>query len=485
MQNEFDYMKYIGLLNKHKRLFVVTALIIMTGAAVYSYLLPKVYQAQSTIFIEKTVLNDLVRGIAVTSSMEEMLRGLNTTIKSRTLLTKVINDLDLNLNRQNDAQLEATISRLRNKTNVQLDNREGLIIISFTDRNPRLTSDYVNTLVRRYIEQNLSSKREDSYRATSFISEQATSLKEKIEKVNAEIGRLKAEKGAAIASDPVSMQPQINAEQQRLDELSIRRSQLEATRNQVRNNNPARNRLAASQRRLEELRVDYTDNYPEVLKVKADIDAAKKEIARGVSTSVADPQELSRVEMELSAVRASEANHRSTLASTRALTQANPAAMEALDKLQQERNSYSAMYDQLVARHGQAEFSNQMEVQDKSATFRIVEPARMPKLPVGPNRVRIILMGIAAGIAAGFGLLLIINYFDKSVKTVDTLKTLGINVLAVIPKISDPQATDKERRRDLRLYLFSGTYFFMIVTLLTLEFLDMSPVGRIIGLISG
>jgi polysaccharide biosynthesis transport protein len=485
MQNEFDYMKYIGLLNKHKRLFAVTALIIMTGAAVYSYLLPKVYEAQSTIFIEKTVLNDLVRGIAVTSSMEDKLRGLNTTLRSRTLLTKVINDLDLNLNRQNDAQLQATISRLQNKTNVQWDDRTGLIIISFTDRNPRLTSDYVNTLVRRYIEQNLSSKREESYGAISFISEQATTLKEKIEKLNLEIGRLKAEKGAAIAADPVAMQTQITADQQRLNELSIRRTQLEATRNQLRNNSPARNRLAASQRRLEELRVDYTDNYPEVLKVKADIEAAKKEIARGDSTSVADPQELSRVEMELSAVRASEANQRSMLASTRGLTQANPAAIAALDKLQQERNSYSTMYDQLVARHGQAEFSNQMEVQDKSETFRIVEPARMPTLPVGPNRVRIILMGIAAGIAVGCGLILVIDYFDKSVKTVDTLKTLGINVLAVIPKISDPQAIEKERRRDLRLYLISGTYFSMIIALLALEFLGMSPVGRIIGLISG
>ena len=70
MQNEFDYMKYLGLLNKHKRLFVVTALIVMTGAAVIGYLLPKEYEAQSTIFIEKTVLNDLVQGIAVTSSMD-------------------------------------------------------------------------------------------------------------------------------------------------------------------------------------------------------------------------------------------------------------------------------------------------------------------------------------------------------------------------------------------------------------------------------
>ena len=117
-----------------------------------------------------------------------------------------MNDLDLNIKNQSDAQLEATISGLKG---IQLSNwivKEGLITVSFKDGNPRLARDYVNTLVRRYIEQNLSSKREASYGATSFISEQTSSLKEKLEKVNSEIGRLKAEKGPALAAEPVGMQ---------------------------------------------------------------------------------------------------------------------------------------------------------------------------------------------------------------------------------------------------------------------------------------
>jgi hypothetical protein len=58
-------------------------------------------------------------------------------------------------------------------------------------------------------------------------------------------------------------------------------------------------------------------------------------------------------------------------------------------------------------------------------------------------------------------------------------------VLAVIPKISDPQAIEKERQRDRRLYLASGSYFSMILALLALELIGKSPVDKIIGLISG
>src|SRR5664279_3834062 len=113
MQNEFDYRKYLGLLNKHKRLFAVTALAIMTGSVVLSYMLPKKYEVSSTLFVEKNVLNDLLPGPAQRSEIEDALKGLNYSIKSRSLFTKVINDLDLNLGNKNDAQLEAVINGLQ------------------------------------------------------------------------------------------------------------------------------------------------------------------------------------------------------------------------------------------------------------------------------------------------------------------------------------------------------------------------------------
>ena len=487
MQNDFDYKKYLTLLNNHKRLFAIAALTIMTGGVVISYLLPKKFESRSTVFVSRNVLNDLVKGIAITPTMEDTLRGLNSTIKGRKLIAKVIDDLDLNLKKQSDAALEGTIESLRMRTNLQLNEKEGLITISFTDANPRITRDYVNSLVRRFIEDNLSLKREESYGAMSFLSDQAASLKEKLDKTEAEISRVRAKSGAALSADPSTIQMEINAGQQKLEELNLRRSQLEATRNQLKKNDPSKDRIAALQKRLEELRVEYTDNYPEVVKAKADIEAAQKEIARrpaGASAAGRDTQELEKIEAELRMVRTSENNQRAHLSNIGGLSRANPAARAELEKLEQERNGYRTMYDQLMARHGQAEVSKQMEVQDKTTTFKIIEPAVLPVAPISPNRVRIILMGIAAGLAGGFGILMAIDYFDKSVKTVDALKALGVQILAVIPKISDPQEIEKNHRKDLRLYLAAGAYFSMIVAVLALEALGHSPVEKLIEIVS-
>jgi succinoglycan biosynthesis transport protein ExoP len=493
MQNEFDYKKYLALLIKHKRLFVIAALAIMTLAVVVSYVLPKKYEATSIIYIEKNVLNELLRGFAGAASgsmpRDEEQQRLNSSIKmmtSRSILTKVINDLDLNVKKQSDAELEGAILSLQKHTKVQLNSADGLLTVSFTHNSPRLARDYVNTLIRRFIEDKLSAKREESYGASSFLAEQLASYKQKLDKIQEQINALYQRKGAAIAADPATSQPDILAAQSRLDELRMRRAQLEGSRAQLRSNTPARARLAALQRRLAELRVEYTENYPEVLKVKADIEAAKREVASGsAGVAVSDPGELARIETELSAVRMSEASQRALIGTSRGLLSQAPAARAELAKLEQEKADTLRIYEQLTARHGQAEVSTQMEVQDKSTTYRIVEPAMMPLYPASPNRMLIILGGIFAGLAGGFGLLLGIDRFDSTVKSVDTLKTLGIQVLAIIPKISDPKAAEEELQKDRRLYKVAGAYFCMIIFLLGLEVIGFSPVDRLIGLISG
>jgi len=58
-------------------------------------------------------------------------------------------------------------------------------------------------------------------------------------------------------------------------------------------------------------------------------------------------------------------------------------------------------------------------------------------------------MGIAAGFAGAFGLLLLIDNLDHTVKSADTLRNLGIPVLCRCPKMLDVEKTKKNRRKSL------------------------------------
>jgi succinoglycan biosynthesis transport protein ExoP len=97
----------------------------------------------------------------------------------------------------------------------------------------------------------------------------------------------------------------------------------------------------------------------------------------------------------------------------------------------------------------------------------------LPTIPVSPNRVLILLLGIVVGIAGGFGIVFLLDYLDPSVKSVDVLKSLGVTILAVIPHIDVVNVKEIvwRRRKDVLLYGVSGLYVLAVAALAVREFL--------------
>jgi polysaccharide chain length determinant protein (PEP-CTERM system associated) len=387
--------------------------------------------------------------------------------------------------RNSDLERERLISEIRKNIDIKVKDNN-LFIISFQDHNPRIARDFINTLVRRYIEESVSSKREESYGAIKFLSEQIGTFKEKLDKSESELNRFKAEKGGVINVDEAKLFEEINVAQQKLYDIQLRRRQLEGLKQVTRKaGDPLQMKLISLQKQLEELRVEYTDNYPEVIKVRTDIQALKEQMkGRKSEAAVVDPQEYEKVEAELNALKVSEEGMKRYIATNQGLLKSIPTAKSGLEKLELEKKNRKELYDQLMARHGQSEVSKQMEVQDKTTNFRIVDPAILPVKPVSPNRVKMILLGIVAGVAAAFGLLMGIDRLHPAIRDIDGLKGMDLPVMAVIPRIRVEEEVRKERRRDFRLYQAAGCYFTIILLILVTEALDLSVVDRVVQLMT-
>lgn len=469
---ELDYKKYLQLIIKKKYLFVSLALIIMAGVVIASYMLPERYEAKSTVFIEKSVISELVKGIAITPSFDEKLRVLAYTLKSRTLLLKVFNDLDLNINKQNNGQLEKMVSEFQEKTDIKLKDKEGLFTITFENENPRLARDYVNALVRRYIEENITSKREESYGATNFLGEQITTVKAKLEAAEERVNSYRRDKGSLLTQSEGMVVADISHAQQSIDEMGIKRRQLESMLSLARKNDPLKAKLAVLQKKQQELGLVYTDSHPDVVEINNEIAGIRQQLQSG--TTRAEPGdvpslEMEKISMELNSLRGTENNLRRFIASKQSLLRSIPDARTGLDELERDRNSQKYLYEQLVARYGQSEVAKQMEVQDKTTTFRIVDPAVLPTRPFSPQRVKIILLGIVGGLVASFGFLVLLDYLDKSVRNVESLKSLGIQILAVVPTIENPVELQASRKRDYWFYGIAAVCFMLILATVPLE----------------
>ncbi len=481
--SEFDYKKYLHLARKNKPLFIVSALVIMTAVTAASYLLPNKYEATSTVFIEKSVISELLKGLTFTPSTEDKIKVLSYALNSRTLVTKVLDELDLK--KGNEAEQEKLIANFQETTKINIKDKEGLFVISFKDKNPKLARDYVNALVRRYIDENSSSKREESYGATKFVSEQLTTFREKLDKSEDAANAFKSGAGSIAGMDPSLLLKDINDSQQRLDDLRIRRTQLETAMAGLGKSNSVQSSLPALQRRLQELQLQYTDNYPEILRVKEDIRAVNEQLKSDQAvTRPVDSPEYAKLASELTALRQAESNLGNNIARNRSLQHGIPAAKATLDSLEREKNAQKTLYEAMLARQGQSEVSKQMEVQDKSTVFRVVDPAVLPYKPVSPDRVKIILMGIVAGIGGGLGLVMLKDQMDSSVKNVEMARDFGFPILAVIPRIENPQLQLLQARRDRKLYIAAGTCFSMILAVLAIEVAGIDVISKVVSRLS-
>jgi hypothetical protein len=99
-----------------------------------------------------------------------------------------------------------------------------------------------------------------------------------------------------------------------------------------------------------------------------------------------------------------------------------------------------------------------MERHQKGEQFRILDPATYPEEPMGPQRLKLLVVGLllSLGVAAG-GVILWEKFLDTSFHSVEELEMVtSTAVLASIPKIVTAQGRrDRRRQQWLRVAAFA------------------------------
>jgi len=508
-----EIMRYVRLLIEKRHLFIVSSLIIMSLIVWGSYFMPKKYKAKSTILIDENVIERLVQGIAITPSMESRIKVLRDTMLGRTIVLNVLRKLDLDIIARDEKELEMMIMEYQRRTEINVRRNNNLINVSYIDKDPMIARNYVNTLVDTYVEENIFMKREEAYGATKFLDKQVALFKEKMDKGENAIIKYRQEQGIYAAMDEDTLISEIKNLEMTLEDLRIKIYELVAARDslikQLKDEEPysvtifskngLEERLKSHESRLQQLLVNYNENYPEVIRLKAEIDTLK---SQEEASSPEDPltqtesqisavnpvyQELKQkaieIEAEIESLKARDKNVMILIEKKKQELREIPENKKKLADLIKERDSFKGVYQSLLERLGQSQVSKQMEVEDKATTFRIIEPAVLPSVPVSPNRVLMILGGIACGFLGGFAVVFILDYTNSSVKTLGSLKELGMPVLAVIPQMIGHDEIMKTKKKDILIYSMAGVYMLCILTVFGMEVLGLNYVESIFNLI--
>ncbi|HKJ05209.1 MAG TPA: chain-length determining protein, partial [Geopsychrobacteraceae bacterium] len=180
-QKPNEITKQLKIIYRHRYLFVAISLLVMTAITAYSYGLPKRYQADSTVFIEKNIINRLVQGIAMTPDITDQIKVLNVALVSRDIITKVLKEIDSDIFTKSVSAQQGLITSLRQRIDIKVKGKE-LFTVSLVDNDPAFAQKFVNALVSIYVRDNISSNRDESSGANSFLVEQIELFKEKLER---------------------------------------------------------------------------------------------------------------------------------------------------------------------------------------------------------------------------------------------------------------------------------------------------------------
>ena len=420
---------------------VCCALVLAVSLCAFAlaYLLPKKYEASSTVSIEQNVISDLVKGIAVTPSVDAKLRILTVSLLSRKMLLDVMSALDMDLNFKSPADQENFLESLRNAVQIVHDEKRGLFFITFTDKSPVRARDFVNTLTRKYIEGSTASKRTESFEATSFLADQIEVFQKRREKAQEAIDAFRVEKGMYLGLNEHSLREQIRDTEQQLDALRIQKTERQAKLALMTANSPQRRALEERERALQSLLASYTERHPAVVRTKEDIKRLKEAVEEDEKGAGERKNDLAyqTLLVELQSFEAREKALEAVIDKNKQYLRELPEIRTELAALEQAKTNENAIYQQLVSRYGQSEVSKQMELQDKAVSFRIIDAAVLPTAYIFPNRPLIIVGGIMAGFFVAGLYLVGRDILRGRIHSRADVEKMSLEILAMLPATNE------------------------------------------------
>jgi len=421
--------------------WVAWGVAIVGGAAIW--LVPERYEANARIFVDtQTILKDLLANLAVRPDLDTQVRMLARTLISRPNVEKLVKNPELHLASDDPQQQDRVIESLMRKIQIEAVGSNNLYRINYRDTDPVRAQRVVETMVNLFVGSGVDSKRRDSQQATQFIDEQLKIYEVKLGEAENRLKEFKLKYILITGGSNQDHFARMSALKDEVDRLRLALGAAERSRQELRRQvadvapapavteaasaQPAAPtpeldaRIDTSRRQLDELLRRFTDQHPDVVALKRQIDqlegdrqaeskrrASIASATRAVSAVVTSPA-YDRLRVSLGEAEANVASLQSQLGAQQARldeirsTAARAPAMEAeLAQLNRDYEVIRRTYDSLVSKREAARMGADLDQSSQGAAFRIVEPPRVLPSPVFPGRKMLAALVVLGAIGAG------------------------------------------------------------------------------------
>ena len=466
----------------HRKAVVGLFIIVNLVALVLSLVWPKGYSASTTILVDdKKIIQPLMQGAAVATEVADRARLAREVLFGRKIMNQILEFGGWMVDKSTPEEQEKIIERITKRTIIASSGRD-LIKIEYRDDDAERAFKTTQKFAELFISEALGAKAAESQAAFDFIDRQTQEYHDKL--VRAE-EQLKEFRSANIDARPGSdadistrlgtLQARIEQATQELKETEVKKISLDKqlsgeaeVATVLSREGQYRTRIAELQSQLETLRLSYHETYPDIVRIRHQIDDLNEAIAAdrrqretakrsgkvAIDESVVNNPMYQQLRRDLSQTQI-------------AVDTLNARINEAKRQLQQElergrrvhggeatlaelTRDYQVnrdIYQDLLKRRENARVSMNLDKEKQGLTFKIQEPANLPLEPSGVRFIHFIIGGLVLGILLPLGLIYAKLYADPRIRVGQIISEKHkLPLLAVIPHLWSQAETQAFRR---------------------------------------
>lgn len=474
-------LQIIGFLKsawRHRWIALATAWLICGLGWAGVTMIPNQYELTARIFVDAdAVLTPLLRGLAAETAPASQLEILQRTLLSRPNVEKLISKTDLDLQAVTSSDRERLVAQLT-KQLVITPQAKNLFTITYRNPDAKLAYNVTQSLLTIFIEQATGSNRADMENARLFLQRQIASYETQLRELERRRAEFKSKYHDVLPGETggpnglVAARLALEALNGDLADATQRRNSL---KQELASTPPlvvlepggggfgpgapgGPGRLAQAQRELSELKLKYTDAHPDVISLKKLIEEIKSSPgggaapappaanapqadrgagytrARSAPNPVYDQLKVRLIDADalVNSLQRKAELAKSNVARLETVVRSEPGIEAQFQNLDRDYNVLRKNYEELLARRELANIAQAADTQADKVRLQIVDPPQVSRLPVSPNRVLLISGVFLAGLGASTTLAFLIGQFDRSFRTTDDLRSLGLPVIGGI-----------------------------------------------------
>jgi uncharacterized protein involved in exopolysaccharide biosynthesis len=405
-------------------------------------------------------------------NLDQQVMFMRQTLISRPNVERVMRDTDLDVKAADSREKDKMVDDLMSKIKIAGTDRDDIYTISYTATDPKLAKDVVQSLLTIFVEGSFGGKKQESDKAVQFIDDQIRSYEEKLATAENKLKEFKI-KHLGLLPNGTDFSSKVASANDALSQARLELAEAEQSANAIRRRMATGGgavtssgtvvdpeleaRLAAAQKNLDTLRLQYTEQHPDIIGTKRlveQLQAQKREAAkkpRADTTAAASPM-MQQLTVKGQSVTA-------------------PEVEAQLVQLNRDYEVNRENYQKLVQRREQAKLSGDLTSATNMMTFRTIDPPLAPAKPSGPNRLALFSAVFAAALIAGLvGAFLMAQVRPTFLSHAALRETTGVTVLGSINMHwTDSQKVMRKRRLvglGAAVALLFGAYAVGVATML-------------------